>query len=1374
MTSVIPAFAGMTPFLLEVAAKALLPARGVKYVIPKKKVGRGRFLLKFRPFFGSGPWQLPQRESSMSEILKLRGAPAFSAVRASRIADTVLAAASRVRGLVAEHWYFVEISAALSDIEHVRLIDLLAAHPASTSLPGGVALLVTPRLGTISPWSSKATDIAHNCGFDKVVRIERGTMFSLDVKSLDTATREAILPVLHDRMTESVLDGVDAAAALFAHYSPQPLSSVDVLGGGRAALMAANSELGLALSEDEIDYLVDNFTRMERNPTDVELMMFAQANSEHCRHKIFNADWIIDGAPQDKSLFGMIKDTHKAHPQGTVMAYADNASIIEGFEVDRLYPDADGQWTYKQELTHILMKVETHNHPTAISPFAGASTGAGGEIRDEGATGRGSRPKAGLAGFTVSNLRIPGALQPWEKDYGKPERIASPLQIMIDGPLGAAAFNNEFGRPNLTGYFRTFEQEVQGEVRGYHKPIMIAGGVGNIQATQSFKEEFKPGTLLIQLGGPGMLIGLGGSAASSMATGSNAADLDFASVQRGNPEIQRRAQEVIDACWQMGTNNPIVSIHDVGAGGLSNAFPELADSAKLGAHFELRQIQIEEPGMSPREIWSNEAQERYVLALPPERLEEFRAICARERCPFAVVGAASADGRLQVTDSHFDNHAVDMEMQVLLGKPPKMTRDVATRQVFLPPFDVTAIDVKEAALRVLRMPAVASKSFLITIGDRSVGGLTARDQMVGPWQVPVADVAVTAMSFHGYAGEAFAMGERTPLACVSPAASGRMAIGESITNLLAADVAAIGDIKLSANWMAAAGHRGEDARLFETVKAVSDFCIAANLSIPVGKDSLSMRTTWKDGEVDKAVISPLSMIATAFAPVGDIRKTLTPQLKIEKGVDTELVLIDLGKQQHRLGGSVLTQAYNSVGEHAPDIDSATLKQFVAGIVALKQENLLLAYHDRSDGGLFATLAELSFASRSGLSIELDSICYDDMMSDVDGSEKRPDLLKGRFNDRIFGALFAEELGAVIQVRRADRERVQTVLREAGLGAQTHFIGYPNERGELRIRRNAKMVFEADVNELLQIWSEVSHEIARIRDDVESADQEFAALADKTDPGLFVSLSYDAADDVAAPYVAKARPKVVILREQGVNSQNEMASAFEAAGFAPYDIHMSDLMSGRIDLGDFHGLAACGGFSYGDVLGAGQGWAKSILFNERLREQFAAFFSRGDTFALGVCNGCQMMSNLAEIIPGAEAWPRFHRNKSEQFEARFAMVEILESPSILFAGMAGNRMPIVVSHGEGRAVFQLADARSKALVSARFIDNKGAVASSYPANPNGSPDGITALTTPDGRFTIMMPHPERCRRTVQMSWAPQSLGVDSPWMRIFRNARTWLA
>lgn len=1306
----------------------------------------------------------------MSDILKLRGALALSASRVARLSESLQAAGAKLRGLSAEFWYFVETSAPLNAQEHARLVELLDARPASAVAPAGAALLVTPRLGTISPWSSKATDIARNCGFDKVVRVERGIAYSLD----GSFAREAVLPLLHDRMTESVLESVEAATGLFAHYAPQPLTSVDILGGGRAALVAANTSLGLALSEDEIDYLVDNFGRAGRNPTDVELMMFAQANSEHCRHKIFNADWVIDGVPQDKSLFSFIRDTHKAHPQGTVVAYSDNASVIEGFEVDRFYPDAEGKWGYRKELTHILAKVETHNHPTAISPFPGASTGAGGEIRDEGATGRGSRPKAGLAGFTVSNLNIPGAVQPWEKPYGKPERIASALDIMIEGPLGAAAFNNEFGRPNLTGYFRTFEQAVQGEVRGYHKPIMIAGGLGSIQGAQALKAQFGPGTLLIQLGGPGMLIGLGGGAASSMTTGTNTADLDFASVQRGNPEIERRAQEVIDACWQLGDANPILAIHDVGAGGLSNAMPELADHAGLGARFELRKIQIEEPGMSPREIWCNESQERYVLAIAPESLAVFQAFCERERCPFAVIGEASADGRLVVADSHFGNDAVDMEMQVLLGKPPKMTRNVATRAIHLPPFVLSDIDLGEAALRVLRMPAVASKSFLITIGDRSVGGLTARDQMVGPWQTPVADVAVTAMSFHGYTGEAFAMGERTPLACVDPAASGRMAIGEAVTNLLAADVATIGEVKLSANWMAAAGHRGEDARLFETVRAVSEFCVAAELSIPVGKDSLSMRTTWQEDGEDKVVVSPLSMIATAFAPVQDIRRTLTPQLQLDEGVETELVLIDLGRQRHRLGGSVFAQAYDSVGEHAPDIDAETLKAFFSGVTALKRQGLALAYHDRSDGGLFATLAEMAFASRCGLSIELDSVCYDDMLSDVDGSEKRPDMLRGRFNDRVFGALFAEELGAVVQVRRADRGKVLQLLSEAGLGACSHFIGYPNERRELRIRRNAKMLFEADIHALLQVWSEVSHEIACIRDDAASADEEFAALADRKDPGLSMQLSYDAAEDVAAPFIASGlRPKVAILREQGVNSQNEMASAFEAAGFAPFDVHMSDLMAGRVSLADFHGLAACGGFSYGDVLGAGQGWAKSILFNERLREQFAAFFGRHDSFALGVCNGCQMMSNLAGIIPGAEAWPRFVRNRSEQFEARTALVEVLESPSILLAGMAGSRMPIVVSHGEGKAVFAQAGDQAAARVAMRFVANDGSVATQYPANPNGSPDGITGLTTPDGRFTIMMPHPERCRRSVQMSWAPASLGEDSPWMRMFRNARVWL-
>jgi phosphoribosylformylglycinamidine synthase len=1310
----------------------------------------------------------------MPEILKLRGAPALSASRLDRLSASLKSALPKLKALAAEHWYFVEVDAPLTGAEIERLSDLVGAFPQGDA-PAGELLLVAPRLGTISPWSSKATDIVHNCGFAKVKRIERGTAYSLDARgALDDAAREAVLPLLHDRMTESVLANVDAAHGLFAHYSPQPLTTVDVVDGGRAALVIANGELGLALSDDEIDYLVENFQKTGRNPTDVELMMFAQANSEHCRHKIFNADWIIDGQRQEKSLFGMIRDTHKAQPEHTVVAYSDNAAVFEGAEVQRFYPEQDGRWSYKPELTHILAKVETHNHPTAISPFPGASTGAGGEIRDEGATGRGSKPKAGLSGFSVSNLRIPGFEQPWEVNYGKPERIASALQIMIDGPLGAAAFNNEFGRPNLTGYFRTFEQEVMGEVRGYHKPIMIAGGVGSIQAEQSFKSDFTPGTLLIQLGGPGMLIGLGGGAASSMATGSNTADLDFASVQRGNPEIERRAQEVIDACWQQGANNPILAIHDVGAGGLSNAMPELADHAKLGAHFELRNIQIEEPGMSPREIWSNEAQERYVLAISPERLADFEAICVRERCPFAVLGTATADGRLKVSDSHFGNNPVDMDMQVLLGKPPRMTRDVAKRETFLPPFDMTEVAIGDAIGRVLRNPTVASKNFLITIGDRSVGGQTARDQMVGPWQVPVADVAVTTASFEGYLGEAMAMGERTPLACVSPTASGRMAVGEAVTNLLAADVSDMKQIKLSANWMAACGHRGEDAHLFATVKAVSEFCQGAQLAIPVGKDSLSMRTVWQEESEEKKVVAPLSLIVTAFAPVNDVRRTLTPQLQTLPGVETELVLIDLGKGKHRLGGSVFAQSFNSVAEHAPDIDADTLKAFVAALSALKAKSEVLAYHDRGDGGLLATVAEMAFAGHCGVSLELDSVAYDDHLSDVDGGEKKPGMLAGRFNDRVLAALFAEELGAVIQIRRDRREAVMANLASHGLGACVHFIGAPNDRDELRIWRNAKMIYSAPRTELQRAWSEVSYQIAKIRDDAASAQEEFDSLLDAADPGLSVALTYNAAEDIAAPMIATgARPKIAILREQGVNSQAEMAAAFERAGFDAYDVHMSDLFAGRYTLDQFKGLAACGGFSYGDVLGAGQGWAKSILFNEALRAQFAAFFSRSDSFALGVCNGCQMMAHLAPIIPGAECWPVFHRNRSEQFEARFALVEVQESPSILLAGMAGSRMPVVVSHGEGRAVFDGIDAHDNAKIALRYVDNHGAVATRYPANPNGSPDGITGLTTPDGRFTIMMPHPERTRRTVQMSWAPRTLGEDSPWMRMFRNARVWL-
>ena len=1302
----------------------------------------------------------------MPEVLKLRGAAAFSATRLARLTQNVQAALPKLKGLAAEHWYFVELNAPLAAADLERLTDLLGAHPAGKA-PAGTLRLVTPRLGTISPWSSKATEIARQCGFAAVTRIERGTAFHVDANG-DLA---AALPLLHDRMTESVLDTVDAAEALFRHYAPQPLATVDVVGKGRAALVAANGEMGLALSEDEIDYLVDAFTKAGRNPTDVELMMFAQANSEHCRHKIFNAEWVIDGAPQPHSLFGMIRESHKVSPHGTVVAYSDNAAVLEGATAQRFHPGAGGAYAYSEELTHYLAKVETHNHPTAISPFPGAATGSGGEIRDEGATGRGSKPKAGLCGFSVSNLNIPGYAQPWEQPYGKPERIASALDIMIEGPIGAAAFNNEFGRPNLAGYFRTFEQEVAGEVRGYHKPIMIAGGVGNIAARDSHKIEFKAGALLIQLGGPGMLIGLGGGAASSMTTGANTADLAFASVQRGNPEIQRRAQEVIDRCWQLKEANPILSIHDVGAGGLSNALPELAHGAGCGAHFELRRVQTEEPGMSPREIWCNEAQERYVLAIAPERLDEFREICARERCPFAVLGEATADGRLVVSDSHFGNDAVDMDMQVLLGKPPKMTRDVARRARHLPPFDVGDIDLKDAAFRVLRMPAVASKSFLISIGDRTVGGMTARDQMVGPWQVPVADCAVTTLSYQGTLGEAFAMGEKTPLALIDAPASGRMAVGEAVTNIAAAQIGDIGKIKLSANWMAAAGHPGEDAALFDTVRAVGlEFCPALGISIPVGKDSLSMKTAWEEGGKKKQVTAPLSLIISAFATCSDVRKTLTPQLRTDCG-DTDLLLVDLGEGKHRLGGSAFAQAYHSMGEHAPDADAALLKGFFAAVQELNASNLLLAYHDRSDGGLFAAACEMAFAGHCGVSLNLDTLCYDPLMNDADGLERKPELASGRFRDRVMGALFAEELGALLQIRRDDRNRVMQVLRAHGLAACSHTVGELNTADEIRVWRNARPLLKEKRVDLQRAWTETSFQIARLRDDAQCAQEEFDSLIDAADPGVSATLTFDPAEDIAAPMIAKgAKPKIAILREQGVNGQVEMAAAFDRAGFVGVDVHMSDLQNRRVALTDFSGLVACGGFSYGDVLGAGQGWAKSILFNDALRAGFEAFFARSGTFALGVCNGCQMMSHLAEIIPGAEHWPRFARNRSEQFEARFVMVEVPQSPSLFLDGMAGSRLPIVVSHGEGRVEFAASSAQKQAVVALRYIDNHGRVAATYPFNPNGSPDGIAGLTTADGRFTIMMPHPERIYRTVQMSWHPDSWGEDGPWLRMFRNAR----
>ena len=1330
----------------------------------------------------------------MSDILFLRGAPAFSAFRLQGLQQRLQALLPETVITSATYWHIVKLKAPLAGDGRRQLSALLEEQPeeaVETELQESGLFLVTPRIGTISPWSSKATDIAWNCGLASIERIERGITFR--IKGVTPDSRSRAVTVLHDRMIETVLEDFGQTVRLFEHFPPRPMSSVDLLGGGRVALEEANVRLGLALSDDEVEYLLALFVdKTKRNPTDVELMMFAQANSEHCRHKIFNASWVIDGAPRSETLFGMIRETHAAHPQGTVVAYSDNSSVFEGAEVARFWPQADGAYGWTEELTHILAKVETHNHPTAISPFPGAATGSGGEIRDEGATGRGSKPKAGLCGFSVSNLYLPEAQQPWEASmagYGRPSRIASALDIMLEGPIGAAAFNNEFGRPNLTGYFRTYEQCVgQGAdavVRGYHKPIMVAGGLGNISDCQSHKAPvFAAGTLFIQLGGPGMLIGLGGGAASSMSTGTNSEDLDFASVQRGNPEMQRRAQEVIDRCWQMGApkgdasrpgdGNPLLSIHDVGAGGISNALPELAHGAGCGARFELRDVKIEEPGMSPAEIWSNEAQERYVMAIPPTRLDEFEAICARERCPFAVVGVATDDNRLIVADRHFGNHPVDMDMDALLGKPPRMTREVGHRPLPVQPFDPVSVDLKEAVYRVLHLPAVADKTFLISIGDRTVGGLTARDQMIGPWQVPVADVAVTTMGFRTLRGEAFAMGERTPVAVLDAPASGRMAVGESLTNIAAARIEKLGDVKLSANWMAPAGVPGEDARLFDTVRAVSDLCQRIGLSIPVGKDSLSMRTAWEEGGEKKQVVSPLSLIVTAFAPVSNARRTLTPELQRDAG-ETDLLLIDLGSGRNRLGGSSLAQVYNATGADAPDVDDPScLPAFFEAIQKLAGDNRLLAYHDRADGGLLATVVEMAFASRCGVSIDMDGLCYDPLTNDVDGSEKKPDLLKGRAYERMIRALFSEELGAVVQIRRDDRGAVMTVLRAAGLGACTHFIGSPNPWGEIRVIRNARAVLREKRTDLQRAWSETSFRMQMLRDNPACAQQEFDRILDTSDAGLSLSLGFDPEEDVAAPFIVTGvRPKVAILREQGVNGQVEMAAAFDRAGFSAVDVHMSDILSGRVALDAFKGVVACGGFSYGDVLGAGKGWARTILFNPRARDAFSAFFGRSDTFALGVCNGCQMMSALKDLIPGAELWPRFERNQVEQFEARFTMVELPPSPSLFFSGMTGSRIPVVVSHGEGRAEFGSAGQQSAVLVAMRYLDNAGMPTERYPFNPNGSPAGITGVTTSDGRFTIMMPHPERVFRSVQMSWCPPSLGEDSPWLRIFRNARHWV-
>ena len=1295
----------------------------------------------------------------------LTGSNALSDFRRAGLLACLHREVATIGALEAFFVYLLDLGASSLDADASGVVEDLLSHQPQTLEPAAntAEFFVVPRLGTISPWSSKATDILHNCGITQVRRVERGVLYRLSIKeTLSEVTLHALQQHLHDRMTESVLASIDAAKIIFSQQPPSPLATIPLLESGHAALVEANQSLGLALSQDEVDYLFEAFVGIKRNPSDVELMMFAQANSEHCRHKIFNANWILDGQQQDKSLFEMIKNTYRHSPAQVLSAYSDNAAVISGGTGQRFFSDPEtGEYQRHEETINIQIKVETHNHPTAISPHPGAATGSGGEIRDEGATGLGAKPKAGLCGFSVSNLAIDNFIQPWEQPFGKPERIASAFEIMRDAPIGAATFNNEFGRPNISGYFRTFEAEVMlpsgSELRGYHKPIMIAGGLGNIRPMHTEKKPFSAGSQLVVLGGAAMLIGLGGSAASSVSNGSSSEQLDFASVQRDNAEMERRCQQVIDSCNALGENTPIAFIHDVGAGGLSNALPELINDAGRGAKINLRCIPSDEPGMSPMEIWCNESQERYVLAIHEDFLHRFASICARERCPYAVLGSATEEPQLTVHDPHFDNVPVDMPLDVLLGRPPKMQRHAKRRQWSQCAFDTYGIELDDAVRRVLNLPAVASKNFLITIGDRSVTGQICRDQLVGPWQMPVADVGVTVSDYDGYSGESMAIGERPILALINPAASARMAVAEAISNIAASAIGDLSLVKLSANWMAAIEHEGEDAGLYEAVRAIGEeLCPALGIAIPVGKDSLSMKTLWQQSSnqskpEQREMTAPLSLVVSAFATVSDVRKTLTPQLQNNIG-DTQLLLIDLGDGRDRLGGSALAQVYRQVGNQAPDVDSAELfKGFFAAIQALNASSLLLAYHDRSDGGLFTTLSEMAFAGHCGLDIAIPK-------------DRNPLLY-----------LFNEELGAVVQIRRTDRSAVFAVLASFGLSKVSTCVATLNTTRTLNIRHGHHVIYQAPLHSLRRWWWETSYRMQRLRDNPVCAEQEWEVVTSDENPGMQCHLSYVLNDNPAAPFIRSGiRPKLAILREQGVNGHVEMAAAFDRAGFQAIDVHMSDIIAGRIGLDAFVGFVACGGFSYGDVLGAGGGWASSILHNMRAHDEFSAFFNRTDVFGLGVCNGCQMMSRLRDIIPGTDYWPLFKRNTSAQYEARFCTVEIQPSTSILLQGMEGSRIPVVVAHGEGRAVFDRSAPQGQAAVTLRYVDNHGKISQHYPFNPNGSPKGVTGLCNTDGRFTIMMPHPERVHRTVLNSWHPSTWPEDGPWMRMFYNARAWVS
>ncbi|MGB5707767.1 MAG: phosphoribosylformylglycinamidine synthase [Arenicellales bacterium] len=1309
-------------------------------------------------------------------MLLLSGSIALSDFRKRKLVDQLGSVVPDCVALESRYLHIVDLRpSTLLDASETEMLERLldyghgVGNPTSAKTGTSLSRVTVPRIGTISPWATKATDITHHCGLDKIYRVERGISWELYFESaiseeLDSTLDSLLSGLIFDPMTESCLLRAEHAVQLFEQTEPEPLVTIDVLGGGGSALDQADQEFGFALSEPEKKYLLEQFSQLGRNPTDVELMMFAQVNSEHCRHKIFNADWSVDGEEKKDSLFGMIRSTHKNNSKGTLVAYSDNAAILEGSQGRRFHPSAETrEFSCHDEFVHFTAKVETHNHPTAISPFAGASTGSGGEIRDEGATGRGGKPKAGLAGFSVSHLRIPGLRKPWEPEQIKPDRIASPLQIMLEGPIGAAAFNNEFGRPNICGYFRSFEQEAGPGLRhGYHKPIMLAGGLGNIRPGHIHKRRITAGAAIVVLGGPTMLIGLGGGAASSVASGSSSESLDFASVQRGNPEMQRRCQEVIDACCAMGDANPIISIHDVGAGGLCNALPELVHDAERGGAFEIREVLNDEPGMSPMQIWCNESQERYVLAVEPDRFAEFEAICARERCLFARVGEATKEQHLILTDRHFGGDTahtsipIDLSMALLFGLPPKMKRDAVSASPQLAPLEISKRSISEMLPLVLSFPAVADKTFLVTIGDRSVTGMIARDQMVGPWQVPVSDVAVTCSDYYGYTGEAMAVGERTPVAVINAEASGRMAIGEALTNLASAMIGEASSIRLSANWMVAAGEPGHDAALYRTVSAVAlDLCPQLGLAIPVGKDSMSMATRWQDNDgQEHKVVAPLSLVVTAFSPVVDIRRTCTPFIRLDQGA-TELWFFDLGCGSNRLGGSVLAQVLGQIGDQAPDVNAPVLKRFMRFMCTVHQQQLACAYHDRSDGGLAATLVEMCFTARCGIEIDIAAL--------------GPDSL---------AILFSEELGAVIQVRSVDRDRMQALVDDNGLGAISYRIGQPTNSNRIAINNGAEILLDVARESMHRAWSEVTWQMQRLRDNPACADQEYDRLLDLDDPGIHPNLTFNPAENIAAPFISGGRrPRIAILREQGVNGQLEMAAAFDRAGFSAIDVTMSDLVDG-MTLDDFHGVAACGGFSFGDVLGAGEGWAKSILFNSRLRDAFQEFFERSDTFALGVCNGCQMMSTIKELIPGADHWPRFIRNASEQYEARFVTVSIESEVSILMHGMQGSRFSVSVAHGEGRAWFSSIDhlhaLEQYGQVAMRFVDNHHQATERYPFNSNGSPQGVTGFTNTDGRFTIMMPHPERVFRTVAHSWHPDEWQENSPWMRIFQNARAWVA